>query len=590
MGNQLLAAINEAVIRRLAGPQAYQRGTDYFSHNHVLSCEWCTETLRAVVRGSQEYVVEFTAEDGILDYKCDCSVGGEGAFCKHCVAAALYWLSRQKAEKKTGKQARGPKKVNLAEAAKILLNEDKDALVQFIMGWAKDDRRFREHVLLHAARRIGPDAAVEAARSVFAKAVRVPGYLSQRETVAYVRGVQKAIDSIEQLLADGQAAAGIELSDWALDSLVNAADSLDDSGSRSTELVTRLENIHLKACTEARPDPRTLAKRLFDWKLDMRGEFFTEAISNYGGILGPEGVAAYREIAEAQWAKIPARTAKDKPRVSEKDLYVQSIMEELALLSGDPEWLLQILRRDLSHPHNYLRIARVYRSMGRHEEALQAAEEGLRAFPQYADPSLRQFAIEEYTNKQRHDTAIDLLWAEFCKAPCISAYQDLQQTASGAGKWPQWRERALAEIRSRLERAKAQQPGRASTWLRLEINHSLLVEIFLEEGDIEAAWCEAQNGGCSGALWIRLADARAANHLDEAGPIYLKQAQIAIHVASNGQYHAAIDLLLKAAALMHGSGRTKEFIAALAPVLRQHKHKRNLMNLIEANRKSIYPS
>jgi hypothetical protein len=48
------------------------------------------------------------------------------------------------------------------------------------------------------------------------------------------------------------------------------------------------------------------------------------------------------------------------------------------------------------------------------------------------------------------------------------------------------------------------------------------------ENDPEAAWREAQTGGCSDSLWLRLAAAREKEHPEDAGPIYLKQAEAAV--------------------------------------------------------------
>src|ERR1700724_3681813 len=94
MTSALSKAMNDAVIRRLAGPQSYQRGLDYFSHGHVESLEEREGTVVAIVRGSEDYAVTLAVDEGVLDYTCDCPVGSDGIFCKHCVAAALAWLGR----------------------------------------------------------------------------------------------------------------------------------------------------------------------------------------------------------------------------------------------------------------------------------------------------------------------------------------------------------------------------------------------------------------------------------------------------------------------------------------------------------------
>jgi uncharacterized Zn finger protein len=73
--------MNDAVLRRLAGAQSYQRGQDYFSHGHVESLEEeSSGGVRALVRRNQDYTVSLTADDGVLDYSCDCPVGSDGAF------------------------------------------------------------------------------------------------------------------------------------------------------------------------------------------------------------------------------------------------------------------------------------------------------------------------------------------------------------------------------------------------------------------------------------------------------------------------------------------------------------------------------
>src|SRR6266852_2128106 len=143
--NNLAGSINDAVIRRLADAQSYRRGLDYYSHGHVESLEDRDEGVRAVVRGNQDYAVTLAADDGVLDYSCDCPVGSDGAFCKHCVAAALAWLNREAGPVKSPRRGK-PKEITLADAGKILQAEDKESLVGMMLDWAKDDDRLHERL------------------------------------------------------------------------------------------------------------------------------------------------------------------------------------------------------------------------------------------------------------------------------------------------------------------------------------------------------------------------------------------------------------------------------------------------------------
>src|SRR5208282_98695 len=119
--------------------------------------------------------------------------------------------------------------VTLADAGKILHAEDKSTLVRMVLDWAKDDDRLYERMILYAARRSGPDSGAAAVRRAFEKAVRVYDFLHYREAAGWARGVDDVIDSIEQLLSDGQTVAVIELCESALQSLSGAIQSVDDS-------------------------------------------------------------------------------------------------------------------------------------------------------------------------------------------------------------------------------------------------------------------------------------------------------------------------------------------------------------------------
>ena len=183
--SRIIRGMSDAVIRRLAGAQSYQRGVDYFSHRHVESLEETVDGVRALVRGNQDYTVTLTTDDGVLDYSCDCPVGSDGAFCKHCVAAALAWLNRAVPAKSPAR--RKTKEVTLADAGKSLQDEDKATLVRMMLEWAKDDDRLHERLILYAARRSGPTPAPLLFERAFERAVRVHDFVHYREASGWAR-------------------------------------------------------------------------------------------------------------------------------------------------------------------------------------------------------------------------------------------------------------------------------------------------------------------------------------------------------------------------------------------------------------------
>lgn len=576
MPNELLKALNDAVVRRLAGDKFYQRGRDYFLQGRVDEIEGGGEAVRASVHGSQDYTVDLRGDEGVLDYACDCPVGNDGEFCKHCVAVALAWLQHQKRPAKPESESR---KITLADAHKVLLSEDKTVIVESLIVWAESDELLRERLIMHAARRAQPEVLLATVQKAFSKAVRISRYVEYREMPSFVRRVDAAIDSIEELLQDGHAAGVIELCESSLRSLARAMDSVDDSDGCMSELLGRLQQIHFNACLQAKPKPVALAKKLFEWELHSDFDIFYGAIEKYAELLGPEGLQAYRSLAEQEWASVPLRTSDSRDDEWGKHFRITQIMETLSKLSGDVAEHIKVLSRDLSSAYSYLRIAEVCSRAGDHDQALQWAERGAKAFPERTDFRLREFLANEYHGRNRHDEAMNLIWQDFVERPGLESYRTLKTHADKDESWPQWRERALAEIRRRVTPASQNKPAKLF-WMRPE-GHSLLVQIFLYEGDEDAAWSEAQQGGCRDSLWLELAAVRGKDHPEDAAPIYLRQAADAINRANNSAYDLAVALLLKARTLMSRMGKSKDFDSHVDSLRITYKRNRNFIKLLD---------
>jgi len=576
--------LNDDLIRDLAGARSYHRGAAYFSQGRVESLDDSRGGVRAVVNGTLDYAVMLKAAGDELDYSCDCPVGVDGAFCKHCVAAALAWINRAPEPRKTRSKRKEP---TIEDAGKFLQGEEKDALVRMILDWAKDDEKLYERLILYAGRRSGPDVAVAAASRAFQKAVRVHRYVDYREAYSWSSGVSDAIGAFRQLLHDGHAASLIPLCESALRSLVGAIESVDDSDGHFSSLRDELEGVHLAACQQAKPDPADLARRLFAWELQDDFDVFSNAAERYAQVLGSRGLNAYRQLAEAEWKKVPVRTAESRSEF--RHYRITSIMESLARASGDVEQLVAIISRDLSSAYNYWRIAEAYHKANQHDQALAWAEKGLKAFPQRTDTRLREFAAEEYHRRKRHEDAVQLIWAQFLEQTHLGAYEDLKKHAARAGSWPQWRERALTEIRREIVQAKEKERGKPdSRWGFARADRSLLVEIFLFERDVGEAWREAGEGGCSVRLWLQLAAAREDRHPEDAAPIYLEQAEAALAGISNGRYEEPVNLLIKAAKVMKRLDRGAAFGRHLDALRAKYKIKRNFIKLVEQKRSSLY--
>ncbi|MBF0613005.1 MAG: SWIM zinc finger family protein, partial [Magnetococcales bacterium] len=508
--SNLAALLTPDALRRLAGTQSFTRGHAYFTRGQVRSLLEEGETIIARVYGTREYRVRLEVEDGALKYVCTCPVGDDGDFCKHCVAVGLAWLANQQGEAKLPSAKKGKPTVTMQDVRTFLGELDKSELVEMVMTQAKEDDRLRQGLLLRAAKVHKKGLDLDVWRQAIDSAVDADDAVDYRGVSDYAQRIDEVIDSITELLKDGHAQGVIDLAEYALVAVEEAIEHVDDSDGEMGSLLNRLQEIHLRACKQAKPNPEKLAERLFSWELRSDYDVFHEAATTYAEVLGDVGLTAYRHLVKAEWAKVPAL----KPGADRQDRYsghrsrITHMMEVFARQSGDVEQVLAVQQRDLSLPYRFLQVAETCKQAGQNDKALEWAEQGWKSFPgERHDSRLREFLADAYHDRHRHGEAMNLVWDDFALSPGIKGYQNLKKHADRAGQWEFWREKSIALVRERMTSAgKNKQNG---TWsFQKFADRSLLVEIFLWEKDVEQAWREAKEGGCSQPLWLNLATQR----------------------------------------------------------------------------------
>jgi hypothetical protein len=275
--------------------------------------------------------------------------------------------------------------VTLDDIRAYLTAQRKDQLVELLMSRAAVDERLREHLELEVASQRPDGIDLTAFRTAIDRAVAAGGdYVDYYAAHGYAHGIGEVVDRIAALLDQDHAEAVIELAEHAVRRVEEAIGWTDDSDGELGGLLEQLGGLHHQACLQARPDAQKLATRLLELELGTEYDTFRGAAAAYADVLGAEGLAAYRRLAAAAWARVPplGPDGSSSLRYQSQRFRVTYLMEALAELSGDVDERVEVLRRDRSSAYQYLRIAEAYREAGRHDAASSGRS---RAWP----PSLR---------------------------------------------------------------------------------------------------------------------------------------------------------------------------------------------------------
>ncbi|MDP4028422.1 MAG: hypothetical protein Q8P42_05580 [Gallionella sp.] len=570
--------ITHAVLEDLAGTTAFQRGEEYFSAGAVERLRVSGDKITARVEGTETYQVELRDEGCELAYDCTCPRAADGYFCKHCVAIGLAWLAENSAAPKTG-AASGKKKRSdpWRDIREYLTTQPPEALVDLLLDVAQRDDRLYQSLLLKAERTGGGGNVAKAFRRAIDGATRIHGFVDWREVGTFASNIEQVADSLAELLKPDTAATLVELTEYAIERVENSLEQVDDSNGEIGDIVYRLGELHLKACTMARPDPAGLAGRLFHFETTLPFGLCSFDAATYRTALGKEGLRRYRELAEVEWRKLKPRDAKDGYDTHRER--ITRIMERLAEASGDVEELVAIKSRDLSSGYSYLDIAEIWIKAKQPDKALEWAERGLKAFPERPDNRLRDFLVAAYLKRKRNDEALQLTWVQFEERPILEHYKKLHDVADKLGIWPEQRNRALARIVETI----AHEASTTSRWKPKPSapNYSLRVEIALWENDLDAAWEFSHEGICDRNLLIALAGKLEASHPDGAISLYRRVVPPIVEQTNNTAYEEAIKLIRKVSGLMKAQGKSQQFGDYLAELRVQFKPKRNFIKLLD---------
>lgn len=520
-------------------------------------------------------------------------MGGDGEFCKHCVAVGLVaggGVTAGPLEAATGGEE-DPAAASAdpdADVRRYVEGLAHSELVALILDYAGEDDALFERLRLQAelARPAGePESAL---RRAFDLAAGTREFVAWDEAFDYALGFEEVVARARALLESGDAAAVVRGAEYGIAVVEEALERTDDSGGAFGTVLDELGELHLDACVTARPEPVALARRLFQNEVHGEWGTFWGAAERYRTVLGEEGLTEYRRLAEAAWREAPALRPGDRAdgRTGMLRWRVERILHELLGEGAPADRRVAILERDLTSPRRFLDIARIWREAGESDRALEWAERGLASFDGRPTAELVEFVANEYHRRERHAEAVALVWREFERAPGLGTYQSLATHARKAGEWANWRERALGLLRSQCEGSDDASTGRgwAGSGGTLRSDGSRVVQILLWETEVDAALEEARRFDCSPGLWRTLAERLEADRPADAIPGFQRAVEDELARKSKGGYAEATGLLGRIQTLFERTDDSGAFRAYLNDLVSRHRRKRNFMALLKQAR------
>ena len=492
-----------------------------------------------------------------------------------------------------------PEKKKKTDLRGHLLSISKEELADIILEQAVDDKAFRERLRLSATVSNPGGMNLSAFRKRIDTALEPPvdfeyedRYWDEEDLLGdeYARQLDPILDALRIILENGNAAVVLTLAEYALEKLNTKCLAMEYESSGIDEMVESLAELHLKACAIAKPEVESVAEWLFELGIKNADDSFGELPwEKYESFLGKKGLARFRSLAEAAWENIPVRNGHSRNSNWRFRSRLEPIVMHFAKIDGNIDRQAAIIMKDLSSPYDYLKLAQVYRLAKRHDEALACAEKGWNNFPNNYHPELRDFLAAEYRRRKRNPDAIALYWKPFRAHPSLAGFQLLKKQTDRDKVWPEWREKALSEIRERIASSKkGTAPRKKEGGLRIlgdyyrrESESSLLVEILLWEKKPQEAWNEARSGGCREELWLKLSNWREKSCPEDCIPIWEQRVARLTRNANQGDYAPAAESLVRLGELMERIGERQKFAVMMRAMREELKRRRSFIKELD---------
>ncbi|HUR03083.1 MAG TPA: hypothetical protein VM347_11125, partial [Nonomuraea sp.] len=351
--------------------------------------------------------------------------------------------------------------------------------------------------------------------------------------------LEEILDEIDDLVEQTPDTAR-ELIVRAIDLIEEALDTGGIYGGELVDELARVQGMHREACLAGSPEPVKLAEWLMGKVLLSNWCTFESSLPGYAPALGDPGLRRCHELLDGTIAgRVP-------------DYKLSTLRESLARAEGGTDAAVAMLALRAANSRDIAKIAHLLIGERRHDEALRWIDQGMGRYGR--DQHLLTLALDCHQHAGRTEQALETRWQLFTLSPSTHTYQSLIDQA-GPDAAP-WKAKAITHLRSSAAMA-----------------HTL-AEVLLVNGDVAGAWEVLQTGELGSDLRMRVVDARAETHPQDAIPVYQELAESSVSRASRPGYQEAIRCLFTLRTLFERAGRRTEFASYVARLRAAHPGKK----------------
>ncbi|CAM2738123.1 SWIM zinc finger domain-containing protein [Mycobacterium intermedium] len=552
IGHHVGMPLSESALVSVAGDRIFGRGLGYV--RYVRGLRVATDKAYATVQGKQVYTVELDWSGSEPDGFCTCPHAADGHFCKHLVAVGLAAIDSGAVDDSTSVASE-------VEAAVHAM--DVDELRELVLTLAERDDEVRRMLEVRATAASGDDTTAKAEFEAYVRnALEFRGFVDYRESFAAAQVASHVLDELESLLNAGSAEIVRPALQRAVTLLRTITGEADDSAGVIGDQCQRAADLYAQACRLGQPDPTEVAQWLAAFRATSPG-WPTLCLADFVDAFDDHALATYR-------AAVADLDRKHAGVDHFRRFEVDTMLLELADHDGDLDRAIELLN-EREHPQYGAIVARL-RDAGRDDEAVgwidRAVAEGrISSHGSGNDYWLSPTDVAEtYRGLGRVDDAIAVLRADFVRRPEIRVYRSLLEFAATVD-------------RVETERAWAFDHARELT--AGPYAGSILVQLSLSEGDVDAAWEAADRYG-PGWAWKELATQGAESRPVAAADLYRPGLEKDLQYPNSKLYPDIAARLATMAKLYERGGRSTDFADYVAKIRHDYGRRPALMKALTA--------